>query len=187
MDVIKVEKRNEEAKAKQLRRSGLVPCCVYGGDLAEPISIQMDQQAANQLFRTKREGSKVGLDLDGCVIPTQIKEKKRDALNNEVEHFSFQALTANQKVNSITHIFLKNADVVPGVLEQMIFEVPFSSLPADMIDTVTIDLDGLPAGTILTVNDIPEFQSERIELQIKKDSVVLRINDKKRALAPNAE
>lgn len=187
MDVIKVEKRNERAKAKQLRRSGLVPCCVYGGDLAEPISIQMDQQAANQLFRTKREGSKVGLDLDGRVIPTQIKEKKRDALNNEVEHFSFQALTANQKVNSVTHIFLKNADVVPDVLEQMIFEVPFSSLPADMIDTVTIDLDGLPAGTILTVNDIPEFQSERIELQIKKDSVVLRINDKKRALAPNAE
>ena len=54
MDVIKVEKRNEGAKAKQLRRSGLVPCCVYGGNLAEPISIQMDQQTASQLFRTKK-------------------------------------------------------------------------------------------------------------------------------------
>lgn len=61
MDVIKVEKRNERAKAKQLRRSGLVPCCVYGGDLAEPISIQMDQQAANQLFRTKREEARSAL------------------------------------------------------------------------------------------------------------------------------
>ena len=187
MDVIKVEKRNEDAKAKQLRRSGLVPCCVYGSNLAESISIQMDQQTANQLFRTKREGSKVGLELDGHVIPTQIKEKKRDTLNNAVEHFSFQALTADQKVNSITHIFLKNTDAVPGVLEQMIFEVPFSSLPADMIDTVTIDLEGLSAGTILTVNDIPEFRNERIELQIKRDSIVLRINDKKRAMVPNAE
>lgn len=73
MDVIKVEKRNGKAKATQLRRSGLVPCCVYGGDLAESISIQMDQQAANQLFRTKREGSKVSLELNGRVIPTQIK------------------------------------------------------------------------------------------------------------------
>ena len=44
MDVIKVEKRNEQAKANQLRRSGLVPCCVYGGDLPESISIQMDQR-----------------------------------------------------------------------------------------------------------------------------------------------
>lgn len=187
MDVIKVEKRNEQAKAKQLRRSGLVPCCVYGGDLTESISIQMDQQAANQLFRIKREGSKVDLDLDGRLISTQIKEKKKNMLNNEVEHFSFQALTEDQKVNSIAHIFLKNADVVPGVLEQMIFEVPFSSLPADMIDTVTIDLEGLPVGTLLTVNDIPEFRSEKIELQIKEDSMVLRISDKKRSLAPNTE
>lgn len=71
MDVIKVEKRNEQAKANQLRRSGLVPCCVYGGDLPESISIQMDQQTANRLFHTKREGSQVGLELDGRVIPAQ--------------------------------------------------------------------------------------------------------------------
>ena len=77
MDVIKVEKRNEQAKANQLRRSGLVPCCVYGGDLPESISIQMDQQTANRLFHTKREGSQVGLELDGRVIPAQIKEKKK--------------------------------------------------------------------------------------------------------------
>lgn len=75
MDVIKVEKRNKQEKAKQLRRSGLVPCCVYGGDLVEAISIQMDLQTANRLFHTKREGSKVDLDLDGRLIPAQNKEK----------------------------------------------------------------------------------------------------------------
>ena len=73
MDVIKVEKRNEQAKANQLRRSGLVPCCVYGGDLPESISIQMDQQVQANCS-TPREGSKVGLELDGHVIPTQIKD-----------------------------------------------------------------------------------------------------------------
>ena len=73
MDVIKVEKRDEQAKANQLRRSGLVPCCVYGGDLPESISIQMDQQVQANCS-TPREGSKVGLKLDGHVIPTQIKD-----------------------------------------------------------------------------------------------------------------
>ena len=73
MDVIKVEKRDEQAKANQLRRSGLVPCCVYGGDLPESISIQMDQQVQANCS-TPREGSKVGLELDGHVIPTQIKD-----------------------------------------------------------------------------------------------------------------
>ena len=161
MDVIKVEKRNEQAKANQLRRSGLVPCCVYGGDLPESISIQMDQQTANRLFHTKREGS-------------------------QVEHFGFQALSANKKVNSVTQIFLKNTELVPGTLEQMLFEVPFASLPADMIDTVTVDLDGMPAGTTLTVKDIPEFQSGKIELQIDAGSMILRIVDKKRAVEEDA-
>ena len=185
MDVIKVEKRNEQTKANQLRRSGLVPCCVYGGDLPESISIQMDQQPANRLFHTQREGSQVGLELDGRVIPAQIKEKKK-MMSGQVEHFGFQALSANKKVNSVTHIFLKNTELVPGTLEQMLFEVPFASLPADMIDTVTVDLDGMTAGTTLTVKDIPEFQSDKIELQIDADSMVLRIVDKKRAVEEDA-
>ena len=161
------------------------PCCVYGGDLKESLSIQMDQQTANRLFHTKREGSQVGLELDGRVIPAQIKEKKK-MMSGQVEHFGFQALSANKKVNSVTHIFLKNTELVPGTLEQMLFEVPFASLPADMIDTVTVDLDGMPAGTTLTVKDIPEFQSDKIELQIDADSMVLRIVDKKRAVEEDA-
>lgn len=68
----------------------------------------------------------------------------------------------------------------------MLFEVPFASLPADMIDTVTVDLDGMPAGMTLTVKDIPEFQSDKIELQIDADSMVLRIVDKKRAVEEDA-
>lgn len=107
-------------------------------------------------------------------------------MSGQVEHFGFQALSANKKVNSVTHIFLKNTELVPGTLEQMLFEVPFASLPADMIDTVTVDLDGMPAGTALTVKDIPEFQSDKIELQIDADSMVLRIVDKKRAVEEDA-
>lgn len=83
-------------------------------------------------------------------------------------------------VNSVAHIYLKNTDLVPGNLAQLLFEVPFSSLPEDMIDTVTIDIAGLPSGTVLTVNDIPEFQSEKINLQIDGDSMVLRISERKR-------
>lgn len=186
MDIIKVEQRDEQVKAKQLRRAGIVPCCVYGGGLPDSISIQMGQQAANQLLRLKRIGSKVQLDLNGQLISAQIKDKTRNFLDNEIEHISFQALKADQKVNSVAHIILKNADTVAGVLEQMLFEVPYTSLPKDMIDTVTVNLDGMAAGTILTVSGIPEFTSEHVELQIEADSMVLRINDKKRAPVPNA-
>ena len=145
-------------------------------------------------FHSAKEGRKleilkknptVCLELDGRVIPAQIKEKKK-MMSGQVEHFGFQALSANKKVNSVTHIVLKNTELVPGTLEQMLFEVPFASLPADMIDTVTVDLDGMPAGMTLTVKDIPEFQSNKIELQLDADGMVLRIVDKKRAVEEDA-
>ena len=187
MDIIKVEKRDPRMNGKQLRRAGIVPCCVYGGSLPNALSIQMEQKAADQLMRTKREGSRLQLELNGKIVHVQIKEKVKDLITGKAEHIQFQSLRADQKVNSIAHIFLKNADNVPGILEQMLYEVPFSSLPKDMIDTVTIDLEGRPTGTVLTVADIPEFQSSDIELQIKSDCMVLRISDKKRSTAPGAD
>ena len=123
----------------------------------------------------------VRLDLDGRPIPVQIKEKTTNFADGRVEHIQFQALKADQKANSVAHILLKNTNSVPGVLARMLFEVPFASLPADMVDTVTVDLEGMAVGTVLTVGDIPEFQDGRIGLQIRDDGLVLRISDKKRA------
>ena len=43
-------------------------------------------------------------------------------------------------------------------------EIPYAAFPKDMIDTITIDVDGMPVGTVLTVGDIPELVSDKIEL-----------------------
>ena len=183
MDTITVQKRDFSKKAKHLRRSGLVPGNVFGGNLQESISIQMDEAAAGKLLRLKRQGSKLRLILDDQVIPVQIKEKMQNPINNEILHISFQALRADQKVNSVIHIILKNADMVGGTLERMQLEIPYASLPADMIDTVTVDLEGSQVGSILSVGDIPELRSEKIELQVDMESMVLRINDNKRVVS----
>ena len=108
MNAVKVEKRDFTIKAKQLRRSGLVPGSVFGGPLTESISLQMEEAAARKLVQNKREGSRLELDLDGKIIPVQIKEKSINTMNNDILHISFQALKTGQKVNSVIHIILKN-------------------------------------------------------------------------------
>ncbi len=184
MDIINVEKRDPMAKAKHLRRVGIVPCSVYGGALPSAISIQMTQQTANQMCRQKHDGSRVQLKLDGEVIPTQIKEYTRNPDNQNVDHISFQALKSGQVVNSVAHIYRKNADNVRGVLEQMIDEVPYDSLPQYMVDSVTLDLDGAAPGTLIMLADIPELNNEHITLHIPGDSIVLRITENKMILEP---
>lgn len=181
MDIITVQKRDTERNAKYLRRNGFVPANIFGGTLQESISIQIDEATARSLVRLKREGSKLRLALDEQVIPVQIKEKTQNTLSQDIIHISFQALRADQKVNSVIHILLKNMEKVTGILERIMLEIPYASLPADMIDTITIDLEGVRVGSVITVADIPELQNEKIDLQVDVDSIILRINDKNRA------
>ena len=145
MDMITVEKRDFAVKAKKLRRLGLVPGSVFGGPLREALALQLEEADARRLVEQKREGSKLKIVLDGQQIPVQIKEKAVNLLNNDILHLRFQALQADQKVNSVIHIFLTNTEKVTDALERMLMEIPYASLPEDMIDTITVDVEGCPA------------------------------------------
>ena len=178
MDQICVKKRDTAIKAKRLRQLGMVPGNIIGKSLPESISIQMEEAEARRLVRQLREGSKIAIDLEGQAIPAQIKEKSLNTLNNEILHLSFQALVADEKVNSVIHILLANEEKAGNQLEKMMMEIPYASLPADMIDTITIDLDGMAVGTVVMVKDIPELMSDTIELRVDPEEIVLRISDK---------
>ena len=179
METINVQKRDFNVKAKKMRRLGMGPGDVFGGFLPESISIQMEEVVARKLIRLKREGSKVMMNIDGKTIPVQIKEKSLNPVNNEILHISFQALTEDEKVNSLIHIIIINDDKVAGILEKIHLEIPYASLPEDMIDTITIDADRMKVGTVLTVGEIPELKSDKIELQIDPESIVLRVIPRK--------
>ena len=43
-----------------------------------------------------------------------------------------------------------------------------------------VDVEGMPCGTVLTVGDIPELNSGKLDLQADKTEIVLRISDKTR-------
>lgn len=179
MENINVQKRDFTVKAKKMRSIGIIPGSVSGKSFPDSISIQMEEADARRLVRLKREGSKVVLNIDGQTVPVQLKEKSLNAVTKGILHLTFQELTADEKVNSVIHLILANEDKVEGTLEQMQFEIPYASLPEDMIDTITIDLDGMPAGTILTVGDISELKSDKIDLQVDPESIVLRINSRR--------
>ena len=186
MDIIKAALRDPAAKAKQLRRLGMIPCVISGAEPEKSLSVQIDQGTARQLRRTKRCGSKADIQVDGKIYHTLIQELEYNILNDTIVHISFHVLDANKKVSSVADIVLLNRDKVQGILERMQMQIPHTAVPEYLLDTVAIDLDGLPIGTTLKISDIPEFQSDKIELQTDPGTIVLRISDKKRADARSA-
>lgn len=187
MSSIKVSKRDFSMKPKQMRRNGLVPGSVYGGPLEDAISLQLTDAEVRKLLADYRVGSRLDIELDGKEIPVQLKEKDMDAITNKVLHISFQALKAGQKVNSVITIVLANADKVPDGLDQMITEIPYSSLPRDMVDIVTVDVNGMKEGDVITVADVPELQSDKLELQVNPEEAIVRVIEKKAVVEETEE
>ena len=181
MSSIKVSKRDFSIKPKRLRREGMIPGSVFGGPLDEAVSLQIEAPVVRKMLETHRIGSRLELELDGETIPVQLKEKSSNPMNmKDVWEVSFQALKADQKVNSVISIVLQNTDkITTAVLEEMLLEIPYSALPKDMIDTITIDVDGLPVGTVITVGDVKELQNENLDIHVPSDEIIFRIVEKK--------
>ena len=183
MSTVIAVKRDPRAKAKQLRRMGIVPCSVYGASLPASLSVQLDQNTVSKLLRGKDVGSRVELTLNDKVVPVIIKEIARDTLKNEVQHIGFQVLKADVKVNGTAHIVLANQEKIGGFVSQVLFEIPYTAYPADLVDTITIDLTELAVGSSLMVRDLEIANNPRLELLIDADTLVLSIADVKRAPA----
>ncbi|NLL46534.1 MAG: 50S ribosomal protein L25 [Clostridiales bacterium] len=187
MNTITAKPRDSSAKVKQLRRSGIIPCVIYGGSLTESLLIQIDQATATKLLRDKREGSKVRIDVGGKVYNSLIKDIARNPVSSELDHIGFQALQSDKKANSKAQVILLNKETVPGILEQLLFEIPYAAYPEDMIDTVTIDLTGLGIDSLMTVEEIEDFKGKDIDLQVDADALVFKISDRRRPAAASAE
>ena len=184
--MLTVEKRSLKKKNKQLRREGLVPANIFGGPLEEAMPIQLREQDAVKLRREKNEGSRLDLQVEGEVIPVQIKDADTDPLTGKILHIDFEALKRGHKVNSVVHIVLKNAEKMLNLLDTQLMEIPYNALPRDMIDTVTVDLDGVTPGTVILVKDIPELMTGKLELLVEEDSVVVHVKEHA-GHAPEAE
>ena len=180
MDIMEVSKRDMTMKAKQLRRSGLVPGNVFGGHLKESVLIQVDSKVLMQTLSGKHIGSRLTLSLDGKKLPVQIKDKDVKSINGEIQNISFQALAADQKVNTVAHVVLQNTEKNTNMLEFMVTEIPYDALPQDMVDVVEINVDGLKVGTVITVGDLKPLNTDQIDLKLPKDEIVLRISDPRR-------
>lgn len=175
MNTLKTEKRNTKIKAKQLRKMGIVPCNIFGPELEESIAIQAPQKEVMFLLRKATVGSTVSLDVDGKKTLTLIKDISKNELKNEIEHISFHALSKNRKVNNTAPIMLLNKDRIQGYVSQTLFEIPYSALPADLIDTIVIDLENREPGTRITVADLDVYSDDTIELLIDPETMVLNI------------
>ena len=154
--------RKDEGKgaSRRLRRAGMLPAVVYGGD-AEPQSIQLDQEKV--WVASQHEwfyASILTLDIDGKSEQVLLRDMQRHPYRQLIMHLDFQRVSANQAIRVNVPLHFVNAETSPAgktagaVLTQELNEVEISCLPADLPEAIEVDLATMQVGDTVHLSDV---------------------------------
>jgi len=139
---------------RRLRRDGKVPGVVYsGGD--DAVSFQVESRDArvilnegHALFDLEIEGSKS--------VPVVVKEQQHHPVRGDLQHLDLQQVDLNQAIQAEVPIELTGDDVSPGVkqggvLDQPTREITVEALPAEIPDSLTLDVSEMEINDTLSL------------------------------------
>lgn len=176
MITLKVEKRNPEVKAKKLRRDGFVCGVLYGKEMKESTPIQLTEPEALRFIKANKEGTQVMLDLDGKQVDALVKNIDYDPMKKQIMALDFQALVAGETVATSVQVILENEDAAQGIVEQTLNEVHYKADPANMLDTIVIDIKTLsPDVREFHVKDLVIPEGKTVHITTPEDTLIFHI------------
>lgn len=187
MNILEAQKRNKDLKAKQLRRSGIIPVSLYGSDIENSLLLQVTEAEAKKLLRFNSKDSKVIVQVDDKKTYALLREITYNPLGSQIESLSFQKLIEDEKVSSTAQIVLVNKEKVPHYIQESLFEISYKAYPSSLIDKIEIDLEGMELGDTVRVKDLDIAKNDNIELMTELDEVILSIIENKTIEEPDEE
>lgn len=187
MGTLNVELRDPGAKVKKLRREGFIPAVFFGKHLDESILLQVAKADADPFLHTNPIGSKLDLVIGGKKHMALLKDISVAPVTGTVEHLGFQAMTKGEKVSSEFHIHLHNRAKVDGIVQQSLSQVHYRALPADLIDTVEVDLEGKVVNDSAILSDFEFAHNPKLEILTPLDTMVYSIAPKVHMKAETVE
>ncbi len=146
--------------ARRLRRKGLVPGIVYGGE-KDALNIEVDHQALYLNLRNERfHASILTLEVGGAKEQVLLRSVNMHPYKPQVQHVDFQRVQKNKKLHMKVPLHFVNAEKSPGVKDQggvvshVVNELDISCLPDDLPEFVEVDLGGLAVGNSIHARDL---------------------------------
>lgn len=176
MNTFKVQKREMDKKAKQVRREGFVTGNLFGKDIDGSIPLVIERKEAEKIQRECLKGSQLYLELDGKKYDVLLKELDYDFMKNQILEIDFQSLVKGEKVHTVAEIVLQHKDkVAAGVLEQLLTEISYKAVPEAIVDRIDVDCSKLRIGDTLTVADLDIAKNKDIEIVTHMDTPVVSV------------
>lgn len=156
---LSVSARAKNTALGALRRSGVVPCVVYGRG-KETVTLQCKENALHKAFVKAGESTLVELDIDGKEqVPVLFKAVSFDPVSGREIHADFYAVDMKKEIE--TQVPIRFVGEAPAVKElAAIFvashnHVRVRCLPADLPHDLPVDIGKLVAfHDVVKVSDL---------------------------------
>lgn len=148
--------KTKQSELKALRQGGKVPAVLYGYE-TENTSLSVDENEFIKVIREVGRNGVIDLELTNGVTQVMVNDYQFDALKNQITHIDFIAI--NMQIEVTVEVQIELVGEAPGqkeggVLEQPLFEVSVTAKPADIPETIEVDVSELGIGDAIHVEDI---------------------------------
>jgi large subunit ribosomal protein L25 len=144
--------------ARRMRREGLVPGVMYGGD-AEPQHFAVDGRILRNTLAHSGAIIEVTLEGGGSSTPVLVKDVQRHPVRGEAVHVDLLRVDMKVAIHTSVVVDLVGSEEAPGVIEggvlsQETREVNIEALPGDIPETIEHDVSGMHINETLTLSAI---------------------------------
>src|SRR5918994_4296145 len=143
--------------ARRLRREGLVPGVIYGGD-GGPEHFAVDGRILRNTLA--HSGAILQVSIDGGTgVPVLVKDLQRHPVRGEAVHVDLLRVNMSETIQTTVHLELTGAEEAPGhveggVLNQETRELNIEALPGDIPDSITFDVSKMEMNATVTLSEL---------------------------------
>jgi large subunit ribosomal protein L25 len=141
--------------ARRLRRDGLVPGVIYGGD-GEPAHFAVDARVLRNTLAHSGAILEVSID-GGAGEPVLVKDLQRHPVRGDALHVDLLRVNMAETIHTTVVLEITGGDEAPGVVEggvlnQETRELNIEALPGDIPDSISFDASGLEMNETVTLS-----------------------------------
>jgi len=168
------------ANARRLRRDGWVPGVIYSeGAAARTVSLPK-HEFEQMLHHHTSEHVMIQIQIDdGKEESVLLKEVQHDVLSGGVVHVDMQKVAMDKKLRVEVPVELigeaEGVKTQGGVLDHLLHHIEIECFPADIPESINVDVSALKLGDVLTVKDIP-IDASKYAILMKADVCVASIS-----------
>lgn len=151
--------RTGKGGAREARRQGRIPGILYGQGQRVPLSVDR-RELARALLDAHSQNVIFDLTLPGkAPLKTIAREIQTDPVSRLMIHVDFQHIDMTKKIHVSVAVVLKGepegVKTYGGILEHVTRDVEILCLPADIPESITVDVSNLLVGGSVHVSELP--------------------------------